>query len=402
MREGGPEHGAGHFSPRPALAATTQAFPTAAGGSSTFSMRTLHADVMTYRGRVSGARGARSAWSTREGLLLQVTTADGIVGQGEASPLPGYSPDTLEDAAAALGAVDWTSIPAHEVGASTVEWLGRFAAATRLPASAQFALETALLDITSQRLREPLWTLLRRGLKGAAGEDTPVPLCTLAGGAGDAGCVGAARAAAERGVHTVKVKITGPSLGAQVETLAQVREAIGHVALRLDANRTFSPPNAWQELSLLRAFRPEFIEEPVPTDTLERLSELPVPLALDESLQEPGRWERLEPRLVELGCVAVVLKPMALGGMAVCLDLAARAKAHGLDVTVSHAFDGPVALAAAAHLALAIASRTRASGLDRHGGLAAWPDVEVPHLGSTSVLVADRPGLGLPPLPGSR
>ena len=108
---------------------------------------------------------------------------------------------------------------------------------------------------------------------------------------------------------------------------------------------------------------------------------------------------RLSPRLSSLGCIAVVLKPMALGGYQTCLRLAAEAKVLGLDVTVSHLFDGPVALAAAAHLALAVASRSRASGLDLHGALAAWPPVPVPLIGSTTVLAGDAPGLGLSAVP---
>jgi L-alanine-DL-glutamate epimerase-like enolase superfamily enzyme len=320
------------------------------------------------------------------------------VGQGKASPLPGYSPDTLEDATAALGAVDWAKIPEHEMGMSTREWLGRVATGARLPPSANFALETALLDVVAQRLHEPLWSLLR-DRQVARNDIRPVPLCSLVGGAEDALTIRAALAAAERGIQTVKVKITGPSLGPQMETLTRVREAVGTVALRLDANRTLSPLTAMRELEKLGALHPELIEEPVPTHALATLSGSPVPLALDESLQEPGAWERLELGLADLHCVAVVLKPTTLGGISACLDLATRATARGMDVTVSHTFDGPVALAAAAHLALAVASRTRASGLDRHGGLAAWPTVDVPHLGPTTVLVGDCPGLGIPLLP---
>ncbi|HEX7670274.1 MAG TPA: enolase C-terminal domain-like protein, partial [Polyangiaceae bacterium] len=205
-----------------------------------------------------------------------------------------------------------------------------------------------------------------------------------------------------RGVETVKIKIVGPSLASQWDTLDAVREAIGKTALRLDANRTLSPETAARELASLVPLEPELVEEPVPTAALGApgaFTSSEVPLALDESLQEPGVWARLEPCLAELGCVAVVLKPMALGGLLACLDLAARATSRGLDVTVSHLFDGPVGLAAAAHLALAVGSRKRASGLDRHGGLGAWPAVDIPHLTPTNVMVGERPGLGIAAVP---
>ena len=92
----------------------------------------------------------------------------------------------------------------------------------------------------------------------------------------------------------------------------------------------------------------------------------------------------------------LVLKPTLLGGMCACLALARDAAARGLSVVVTHVFDGPVALAAAAELAAALPGRVLACGLDRHGGLAAWPDVAIPQLGPDYVASAGRPGLGLP------
>jgi o-succinylbenzoate synthase len=361
-------------------------------------MRIERADVLTYRGAVTGARGAATAWTEREGLLLRLVGADGKVGQGEASPLPGYSRDTIEEARTALRAVDWASVAEYEPGESVMGWLGRIVTGTPLlGGAARFAAETALLDLLGQRLGQPLWTLLRRS--GEEPDVRAVPLCALVGGADDPRALPAVVAAVARGVHTVKLKIVGPSLDSQWETLAAARDAIAMTPLRLDANGTLSPATAREELSSLLPLRPEFVEEPVPTAALGALARSPVPIALDESLQEPGAWETFESRLAELHCVALVLKPMALGGVGACLDLGARAAARGLDVTVSHLFDGPIALAAAAHLALAMASRSRASGLDRHGGLGAWPTVNVPHIGPTTVLVGERPGLGVAPLP---
>ena len=38
----------------------------------------------------------------REGLLLELTDEDGVVGRGETSPLPGFSRESLDDAAEQL------------------------------------------------------------------------------------------------------------------------------------------------------------------------------------------------------------------------------------------------------------------------------------------------------------
>ena len=89
----------------------------------------------------------------------------------------------------------------------------------------------------------------------------------------------------------------------------------------------------------------------------------------------------------------MVLKPMILGGLSRWLELGRRAGALDLGVVVSHSFDGPVALAAAAALALALPTRI-AQGLAPHSGLAAWPPIPLP-LTHAALQVWSTPGLGL-------
>ena len=72
---------------------------------------------------------------------------------------------------------------------------------------------------------------------------------------------------------------------------------------------------------------------------------------------------------------------MVLGGLSHCLELGRRARALNLGVVVSHSFDGPVALAAAAALALALPAGI-AQGLAPHAGLSAWPPIPLPIVGA--------------------
>lgn len=360
-------------------------------------MRLDRAELVDNTGAAPGARSATLGWASRSGVLLRIRTPDGLVGLGESSPLPGYSPDTLEQARSALERIAWARVPESEHGEPAAAYLARVAGETsELPPSARFALETALLDVLGQRAARPIWALFEGAPAEPAAAGTPVPLCSMIGGADDPGVVTRARDAAERGVHTVKLKIVGPSLEGQLETLSSVRAAIGDTPLRLDANQSLAAATASGELRRLVVLTPELVEEPVPLPALLVLEPPAVPLALDESLQDASAWSVLEPHLARLGCLALVLKPMALGGFSRCVALAAAARVHGLAVTVSHLFDGPVAHAASSHLALAFASRSRASGLDRHAGLGAWHDVSLPLLGTTTVVAGARPGLGLP------
>jgi L-Ala-D/L-Glu epimerase len=360
-------------------------------------MRIDSIDIVEFSGGVTAAKSATSEWSERTGMLLRVRTPDGLVGQGEASPLPGYSSDAYASALATLRSVDWERLPEPDVPESAAEIVGRLdriAGSTHV-ASARFALETAYLDLVGQRASRPLWRLFGGGDAGSR-----VPLSSLIGSADDAGIVDAARTAVARGVAGVKLKLSGRSSDERVARVRSVRAAIGGAGLRLDANGSLPADRARSELSKFSDLGIEFVEEPVARGSVPSLTDLPVPIALDESLQDPDAWDRMAPALERLGCVALVLKPMALGGFSACIRWASKAREHGIDVTVSHLFDGPVSLTACAHLALAIGSRRYGSGLDAHGALLAWPATELPLHSESAIVGSDRPGLGMPPLGG--
>jgi len=158
-----------------------------------------------------GARDARRAWPERQSLLVRLSAPDGSFGIGEASPLPGYSSDSLLGAeqalanvgapgaavalvnavtalnkvaaavatapatavatapAAAPGTAFATAPPAAPPVATTArdkhDVLEALAAiAALVPAavpSARFALEMAALDLVGKQLRMPTWALLR-------------------------------------------------------------------------------------------------------------------------------------------------------------------------------------------------------------------------------------------------
>ncbi len=342
---------------------------------------------------------ARRGYRERSGVLLALVDDEGRVGQGEASPLPGYSPEDLGSCQSALSALDWDELVAPG-SASLLELLA--AASSRVPAAlpaARFAVETALLDLAAQRVGRPAWSLLRAAVRRLESRPLPIALCGLIAtpDATADSVVAAAARLCERGLATLKLKI---GFDGDLALARALRAHVGdRVQLRFDVNRAWPEGEATERLLGLAGVSPELVEEP--TTPLRALGTSPVPLALDESLQSPGVLERLRPSLRDLRVEAVVLKPAALGGLVHSVELAARAQSLGLGVVVSHLFDGPVALASAAALALAVASPERASGLDRHPGLAAWPAVRIPIVGDTHVVPDEHTGLGVEPLSGA-
>jgi o-succinylbenzoate synthase len=341
----------------------------------------LRSAIHRIGGRLeSRAESARGGWSERTGLVL--TIDDGVhQGFGECTPLPGFSPDTLGECEAALAALDLAAVGlATESGPADAQ-LQRWGDA--LPAgvpAARFALETALLDLIARRSDVPIWSLL------APSRPEPLPISTLVPMADPERTVAAARYAVERGYRTLKRKLAGPAhLDADRRALTALRQAFGDsIRLRLDANGSFSPDSAEAALRTLAPLEIEFLEEPVPSRDLAALGDSLVPLAFDESLVGDA-WRRGLEGASAGTWVAAVLKPTVLGGFGACRALASELRAAGIAVSVSHAFEGPIALA----------DRHHASGLARHAGLEAWPEVALEGFGEPTLEPPERAGLGL-------
>jgi L-alanine-DL-glutamate epimerase-like enolase superfamily enzyme len=209
------------------------------------------------------------------------------------------------------------------------------------------------------------------------------------------------RRVARTGYRNFKVKLgSSPDCAAEVAAVRRLRKALGAgPRLRLDANRGWGEAAAATACRQLEALDVEFLEEPSATWTLPPASGGPprrrldtrVPLALDESLTGVDIVE-LDALVQRSGARVLVLKPMVLGGLSHCLDLGRRAAALGIDAVVSHSFDGPVALAAAAALALALPTRL-AQGLAPHAGLGAWRPVPLP-IEQATLRTWKTPGIG--------
>lgn len=330
---------------------------------------------------------ARRAWTEREGIVL-VLRASGMIGLGEASPLPGYSVDDLPTCSNELERC-WERLPAIDVAQPIRDILRHAVARSGVRAAAAvFALESAVLDLVAKARRQPAWVTLRGDT-----DVTPIPLSAIAEGAAPEALAEAAQSAHARGITVVKIKVGGPEGHVRDgHRLAAVRARLGQrVALRLDANQTLPVDQLSETIGALASFGPQLLEEAAPLEHLSALRESPIPLALDESLMLDGWPERIATAAALGTFAAVVLKPMTLGGFERCLGIAAAARAARLGVIVTHVFDGPIGSAAAACLALALPEGVLPCGLDAHGRL----EHRVASISETHVVPFTIEGLGV-------
>ena len=298
---------------------------------------------------------ASTLTGVREGVVLQLRSRCGLVGQGDAAPLPGFSPESWVASMTALSSVasrlrgqtffDFSS-------AASMFYPGE------LPGSASFALEQALVDLFAQRSHsEPVWILASR-----LGTN---PRQTLASHALVADAE-AADAALRAGYRRLKVKVGRVPLAQDLERLREMRATVGdQTAISLDANGAWSPEQAPRALDALAAVAPAFIEQPLPADTdVELLAEQratsPIPIALDESARDA---ETLAAILAARAADYIVLKPMLCGGLLATAYLARLCERAAVPIIVTSLLESRLGCAATIALAATIPGTLEVCGI---------------------------------------
>jgi L-alanine-DL-glutamate epimerase-like enolase superfamily enzyme len=271
---------------------------------------------------------SRGRLDRREMVLLRIRTGSGVEGLGEAVPL-------------SLRGGDELGVVAGELEAWGNAALDRGSDETPLPraAPARCAALTALADAAAREAGQPLHELLSPGSVAR-----PIR-CNATLGAGEADAVASeALRWATEGFADFKLKV-GPDSGAA--QVAAVREAVGPLPrIRVDANASWPVEHAAAFLRELGSLGVELVEQPVAG--LEEMARLrassEVPLVADEAVADAAQAERA----ARLGaCDAVTVKLSKTGSLDPSLG-------GVLPTYLSSALDGPVGIAAAAHVAMTL------------------------------------------------
>jgi L-alanine-DL-glutamate epimerase-like enolase superfamily enzyme len=271
-------------------------------------------------------------------ILLALDAGDGLVGYGEAAPLPGYDGVTVDDVLAALEACRPILSRSDQPDPSAL----RAACQERtLLSQALAAIDLAMFDLTAKRVGQPVWEILSdSGFR-------QVPVNATIGAVDRAGAATEAAAARAAGFRAIKVKV---GVGDDAGRLAAVRAVAGpEMAIRIDANGAWTVDEAIAALRVLAPVGIECCEEPV--HGLDEIAAVAasteVPISIDETAGEPGAFDRRV-------CSAVCLKIARCGGIVALLADTIRARAAGYQVYVASTLDGPLGIAAAVHAAVAI------------------------------------------------
>jgi len=346
----------------------------------------LHAQIDVLEGDLPESLvGGAAGLSKRTFAVLRLMRSDGTTGVGEASPLPGYSPDSIAEVSDELQRLADQPVHANPLASPHVLLEETFTAHPLRHPSSRLALETALLDWLGHTRGTPVHQILAGDV-----ERQPIPIADLVLEANPDAWPACVDELLGDGATHVKLKI-GSDLDAEVAALEAIRRAHPALPLRLDGNRRISVEALQRHAHSLEALELELIEEPVAPEEWPAALSLPLPFALDETLRDAT----LSRQLLESGNIrAVVIKPMVLGGLRASLEVAERAAAHGAKYLVSHTFDGPIARAVTAELALALQTEL-AAGLGWHPALALWPPHHIAAIRDRQIVPHGVPGLGL-------
>jgi galactonate dehydratase len=328
----------------------------------------------------------------------RVTTEDGVSGVGESTFFgwPTAVAEIIRSFGPFLQGKDPIDVEHH--------WLSLYRSLSfrgMAISAAISAVDQALWDLRGQHFGVPVWQLLggrvRRGVRA---------MLVLPTGTADE-VVKAARGAVEdEGYTALKILLfqnehhqmrQAERIGDLVERFAAIREAVGwQTDLGVELHRNMSTANAVLLCGELARFRPLFVEDPIPPDSVAGLrafaAKVGVPVAAGE--RNTSIWEFAE--YLERPGIDFARPDVGIaGGITHVRKICAMAEAFHADILPHAVPSGPVAVAA--HVQLGMCTPNWEAQEHRPPAGPEWTDVvdEIVSVRDGYLIPPDRPGLGI-------
>jgi len=318
---------------------------------------------------------AKTNYEYRNGTIIKIFIDDWI-GLGEVAPLSGFHEESLLECYYALEAINQSINNIKDI--TSDELFEIFKLHSEGKPSLLFGLQTALLDILSQKSKVPLNRYLNNNC---------LDLIKL------------------NGVHTihapdkkfnvVKVKLGYNNIHEDVEMMTQISSLYkSHVKFRIDVNGQLDLVKAIRFCKTMEQFNIEYIEQPLGPNEFEDLSELRmhtnIPIAVDESLTSiESAKQIIDAQAAEI----FIIKPMIIGNYNEIKDIINLARANDIRCIITNMLDGAINRMACIHI-------TSANNLHSACGLSMDNlfDSELyqtPNIINGEILIPKNYGLGL-------
>lgn len=284
--------------------------------------------------------------SDMDSLVVKVLTDEGLVGYGEAAPLPFVTGDDLETAALVGKQLreKLLGMEPRAIGAIHRTMDGLYNGNTAIKAG----IDIACYDIMAKAAGVPLYKFLggndpHISTDITIGIDTPEEMASEA--------VRRVR----QGFSILKIKL-GEDIGTDAARMTAIRNAVGpEVSLKIDANQGWTVKDTLRIAPILEDLSVDLIEQPTPAWDHDGLKDIRTHtnllLAADESCHSPKDAFRLcNERAVDV----VNIKLMKCGGIYNALKIAAICEAAGVACMIGCMAESNLANVAGMHVAAAV------------------------------------------------
>ncbi|MCU4315274.1 muconate/chloromuconate family cycloisomerase [Acinetobacter bereziniae] len=308
------------------------------------SIETLLVEIPTIRPH----KMAVATMQTQTLVLIKITTEDGFVGWGEATTIGGLgygeeSPESVQTNIDTYFAPLLKTLSGLNI-AQTMQIIHRNINGNRF---AKCAIQTALLDIQSQRSGIPLSELLGGRLR-----DSISVLWVLASGDTEKDIAEAKKMITAKRHNIFKLKIGSRPLEQDIEHVLAIKQALGsEISIRVDVNRAWSELTAIKGIKMLQDGGVDLIEQPCAIqniDAMQRLTrKFDIAIMADESLMGPqSAYELAKCNAASVFAVKVAQS----GGLTEACEVGKLANLAGIDLYGGTMLEGPVGTIASAHV----------------------------------------------------
>jgi len=300
-------------------------------------------------------KNASGTLKSRKGILINLQHKN-IDLTAEASPLPGFSRESFDDAYLEIttSLKNWANYLSTEF---TLESLKYYCSASKKSASVKYALSVLGVGILSNRNQQSASTLLGFSLPEKLKVNAVLGISSILKMEKNFHDLYSA------GYRTFKIK-TGNETRLLFSFLKKAAKQKSDVLFRIDANQSWELENAIENLKKLENYPVEYCEEPVncsDENLVQKLvSESSVPVAVDDSFYRV----RSPAKLISTGNFQyVILKPTLFGSVFDLIETIKMAIHLDSKVVLTSAFESNVGIGNIAFLAAILGSDDVAHGV---------------------------------------
>ncbi len=303
---------------------------------------------------------AKQSIVAREGFLLALRDTDGLIGVGEAAPLPKFGTESLSEAAETLQQLSRRSLPGVPANLQEIPaWLSSCGISAFITPAVSFGFECALAALVCSRMNIPLHT----ALASSAASSLQVNSVLSAPSAKE--LVAKAHAAMNSGATTLKIKVGAESVTEDIERLRLLRDSFPAMVLRADANAAWSYSDAKLFCSGVSGLDMQYIEDPLAHSHPLSLKTLGHDYGINFAIDEAARddlWKLT--RIGNLVYGVLIVKPIVTGIFTRTPELSAAAREKKLKIVYTSLLETSVGLSYVANIAAAQGESQFAHGID--------------------------------------